>query len=177
MKRILITGITGFIGSHLAQGLEEIGLEVFGTTNSPDKSNDRNHYIDFYDEEALHQWLLKYKPDAVVHTAAITNVMHKDLSEIYRTNVIYTENLLNALATSCSVDTKVIVMSTAGVYGNNQSKFIDESMVTAPNNHYSYSKLVVEHLCNHYLDKLNISIVRPFNIIGRGQRENFLIPN
>lgn len=176
MKRILITGITGFIGSHLAQGLEEIGLEVFGTTNSPDKSNDRNHYIDFYDEEALHQWLLKYKPDAVVHTAAITNVMHKDLSEIYRTNVIYTENLLNALTTSCSVDTKVIVMSTAGVYGNNQSKFIDESMVTAPNNHYSYSKLVVEHLCNHYLDKLNISIVRPFNIIGRGQRENFLIP-
>ncbi|WP_343551224.1 NAD-dependent epimerase/dehydratase family protein [Pantoea sp.] len=176
MSKVLITGITGFIGSNLASVLEKESFEVIGSTNSPEKINTTISHLDFSNEDSLTEWISEFQPDSIVHTAAITNVMHNDLSEIYRTNVIYTENLLNAIARSCSKKVNVIVASTAGVYGNNQSENIEETSLATPNNHYSYSKLIVEHLCSHYRDKFNINIVRPFNIIGKGQRDNFLIP-
>lgn len=176
MNKVLITGITGFIGSNLALALEESNIEVAGSTNSPSKTDGKTSFIDFSNEDALSDWISEFKPNAIVHTAAITNVMHNDLAEIYRTNVIYTENLLNAIAATCSKETNVIIASTAGVYGNNESQNIEETSLPAPNNHYSYSKLVVEHLCRHYEDRFNINVVRPFNIIGKGQRDNFLIP-
>jgi len=176
MNKVLITGITGFIGSHLASALEKESIEIIGSTNSPGKVNNKTFYIDFASEDSLAEWISNFKPDAIVHTAAITNVMHSDLAEIYRTNVIYTENLLNAIAKTCSKDVNVIVASTAGVYGNNQAEQINEAALASPNNHYSYSKLVTEHLCNLYRDKFITNVVRPFNIIGKGQRDNFLIP-
>ncbi|WP_050568551.1 NAD-dependent epimerase/dehydratase family protein [Dickeya chrysanthemi] len=176
MKKILITGITGFIGSHLAIALERENFDVGGSTNSIDKVNEKISLVDFSSEDNIATWINNHKPDVIVHTAAITNVMHKDFSEIYRVNVIYTENLLNAIVKTCPRNTNVIVVSTAGVYGNNQSDFIEEKSYPKPNNHYSYSKLIVENLCEHYRDILNINVIRPFNIIGKGQRENFLIP-
>jgi len=176
MNKVLITGITGFIGSHLASALERENIEVIGSTNSSEKVNDKTFYIDFASEDSLSEWISDFKPDAIVHTAAITNVMHADLAEIYRTNVIYTENLLNAISKTCNVNVNLIVASTAGVYGNNQSDQINETAIVSPNNHYSYSKLVTEHLCNLYRDKFITNVIRPFNIIGKGQRDNFLIP-
>ncbi|WP_264272591.1 NAD-dependent epimerase/dehydratase family protein [Duffyella gerundensis] len=46
MNKVLITGITGFIGSHLASALERENIEVIGSTNSSEKVNDKTFYID-----------------------------------------------------------------------------------------------------------------------------------
>ena len=69
-----------------------------------------------------------------------------------------------------------MLISTAGVYGAQEEPYLHEEYPFNPLNHYSYSKMITEVMSRQYADRLSIQIVRPFNIVGRGQNENFLIP-
>lgn len=174
--RVLITGATGFIGSRIYYSLKKAGIPVVGTTTALTSSDPNIKNVDFSDVEALKIFIKEFSPTDVVHLAAITNVMHGDISEIYRVNVLFSENLLEAVTDVCPKGTSVIMTSTAGVYGNSTEPYLHENITPSPNNHYSYSKMVMESICNNFRDDLNIRIVRPFNIIGKGQSINFLIP-
>ena len=117
-----------------------------------------------------------FRPDVVIHLAAIASPVHQNVSEVYNANVVGSENLLSVAKSHLPAGTRVILASTAGVYGNQQVKFLSEDMPFNPVNHYSYSKMVMEFLSRQYNDVLDICIIRPFNIIGAGQKENFFIP-
>lgn len=173
-KKVLITGAAGFIGRHLIEVFKEKGIETLGIDNvSVPEMNIKECSILNY--QAVVDAMEKFKPDAIVHLAAIALATYENISEIYNVNVCGSENLLKAATQVCVKGTRMVLVSTAGVYGNQNKEFYDESLPFNPENHYSYSKMVVELLSKQYED-LDIKIVRPFNIIGVGQRSVFLIP-
>lgn len=177
-KRVLVTGGNGFIGTHLCKKLQERGYDFRVLTQkvTPFFAPETIREIDLQDTDGLERLMNEYRPDVVMHLAAIASPAFSDSSTLYRVNVCGTENLLQAAKKCLPQGTKIVLISTAGVYGNQDVEFLHEELPFNPVNHYSFSKMIVEYLSRQYKDYLDIQIVRPFNIIGSGQTQTFLIP-
>ncbi len=176
MKKIFITGGNGFIGKYLCYECEKSGIDYMSVSNLKPENLKHERQIDILDSDQLMDILLDYQPDAIIHLAAIASPIHGNLSEIYNVNVGGTENLLISAQKALPPGTRLILTSTAGVYGNQPVRRLSEDLPFNPINHYSFSKMVTELLSKQYSDYLDIHIVRPFNIVGVGQNENFLVP-
>ncbi len=162
--KILLTGSDGFTGYPFAQAARSAGHLVV-TLQS-----------DLTDREALCKEVLAAAPDAVVHLAAISFVDHADEKAFYATNVIGTMNLLDALVQLPQDPRRVLLASSANVYGNCEDSPIVENQAPAPVNHYAMSKLAMEFMARNYAERLKMIITRPFNYTGPGQAVNFIIP-
>lgn len=173
-EKILITGINGFTGVHLEKHLLKKGFEVYGTTLR-ETGNPRHFSCDISNEEALFDILKTIKPKCIIHLAAISFVASKNKQNIYNVNIFGTINLLEAIHKLNYIPNKILIASSAAVYGNIEGE-LDESMCPKPVNHYGNSKLVMENMVKAYFDKQNIIITRPFNYTGIGQESHFLIP-
>lgn len=175
MKKVLITGIDSFTGFHLKSYLKRQGFEVLGTVMK-DGDNKVTFTCNITDKSSCVSVIFKTNPDFVIHLAGISYVGHDDIEAFYRVNTIGTQNILDALiASNCDVK-KVILASSATVYGDQGCEVLDEAMCPKPANHYGISKLAMEHMARMYFTKLPIVIVRPFNYTGIGQAEHFLVP-
>ncbi len=173
--RVLVTGGSGFIGQYLMAALKARGAIVIGTCIGSRKTEDLIP-VTLFETEKLKSLIEEFKPDWIVHLAAIALVTHGDIEQIYGVNVLGTENLFNAVLGADIKRPKMLLASTAGVYGNQDAEFLHESLPYNPMNHYSYSKMVMEMLAERYREDITIHIVRPFNVIGAGQAESFLVP-
>ena len=162
--KILLTGSDGFTGRHFAEKARTAGNEVVPLM------------ADLADSEALQREVLATAPDAALHLAAISFVGHADEKAFYSVNVIGTMNLLAALAQLPQAPHRVLLASSANVYGNCKASPIFEDQPPAPVNHYAMSKLAMEHMSRTYADRLPMVITRPFNYTGPGQAVNFIIP-
>ncbi|EQB00634.1 GDP-6-deoxy-D-lyxo-4-hexulose reductase [Sphingobium quisquiliarum P25] len=179
MSKILVTGADGFTGRHLTALLAERGHEVIGISHSaitvPVEGLAAAHICDLTDAQALRDILAMVRPDRVVHLAAIAFVSHGVVEDIYRTNIVGTRNLLEAVSAAGGVEA-VLLASSANIYGNRVSGAIDENVAPEPINDYAVSKLAMEFVARLYQDRLPIIIARPFNYTGVGQATNFVIP-
>lgn len=174
-KTALITGISGFTGKFVEQTLENLGYQVHGLSLDQ-ASNGSNTVASLLDPKTLQMLVSKVKPCVVVHLAAVSSVVHSDVTEMYSVNIMGTRNLLQALKNeNCGKDA-VILASSANVYGNISTEPISESQALAPENDYAVSKIAMEQMANLWADTLPITITRPFNYTGRGQSTRFLIP-
>ena len=162
--KILVTGAHGFTGRHFATQASAAGHEIVALQ------------ANLTDKNALHDEVHQVAPDAVVHLAAISFVGHADLDAFYTVNVVGTTHLLDALAQLPVAPHRVLIASSANVYGNSDQSPLAETHPPAPVNHYAMSKLAMEYMARTYAERLNIVITRPFNYTGRGQAVNFLIP-
>ena len=177
--KVLITGVDGFTGRYLAAELVEAGHDVAGLIHHPLQEpvpGVHLHECDLAESFAVRGVVEKLRPDWVAHLAAISFVAHGDVEAIYRTNVVGTRNLLEALAGQDVRPTSVLLASSANVYGNATEGVLDEKSPVAPANDYAVSKLAMEHVARLYQSRLPITIVRPFNYTGVGQSESFLLP-
>lgn len=161
---ILLTGADGFTGRHFAQSAAQAGHRVV-------KLN-----ADLTDKAATTAQVLQTQPDAVVHLAAISFVGNADEAAFYAVNVLGSMNLLAAVAALPRTPTKILMASSANIYGNCEASPIAEDQAPAPVNHYATSKLAMEHMARTWADRLPIVITRPFNYTGPGQGGQFLIP-
>ena len=170
-KRVFITGIEGFTGRALQRYLLSRGYLVSGSSlDTPDTP----YRVDISDLDSIRDALADYKPDYIIHLAAISFVAHSNNEDFYKINTIGTENILKA-AKDISAK-RVIVASSAAVYGQREESVLDESLCPTPSNHYGASKYSAERIASNYFDDMSIVITRPFNYTGVGQSENFLIP-
>lgn len=180
MARVLITGANGFTGRHLVERLARDGHELFSLPHHGNEVSSplvsRTWVADLRDLPALTVIMAELRPERVVHLAAIANVAHGDVSDLYSSNIVGTRNLLHALATSGSIPAAVLIASSANIYGNRREGVLSEDMAPAPANDYGVTKVACELLAQVYSDRLPIITTRPFNYTGRGQSEDFLIP-
>lgn len=174
--RALVTGLGGFTGDYLAKSLQAAGYRVFGTTHGSEATGSGMYRVDLCDRVALAKVVADVQPDVVAHLAAISFVAHGDADAIYRTNVVGSRNLLEALANLENRPRAILLASSANIYGNAAVEVIDESVEPNPANDYAVSKLAMEYLARLWCDKLPIVVARPFNYTGIGQSPQFLLP-
>ena len=164
--KIAVTGSTGFIGSHLLRRLKESGSDVIQL--------DIKNGIDITDWEQI-QCIEKF--DLLFHLAAKTYVpdSYQAPHDFYYTNVTGTLNALEL----CRIHKAKIVFASSYIYGNPEYLPIDEKHPIAAFNPYAQTKIIGEQLCEGYYKDFGVPVVilRPFNIYGMGQNENFLIPS
>ena len=128
MKTILITGSNGFTGRYVADEFETENYQVIRHVfHSP---GDHHVACDLTDKAAVFRMINKIKPDGVIHLAALSFVGHEDLSAFYKVNVLGTLNVLEALEKAAIKPDKVIIASSANVYGNPEVEIINESTRT-----------------------------------------------
>jgi GDP-6-deoxy-D-talose 4-dehydrogenase len=176
-RRTLVTGATGFTGRYLVEkllGRGHVVVETVGSRSEPETPTRRR--LDITSPDECRRVIEAVRPDYIVHLAAISFVGHSDPLDFYRVNVIGTLNLLEACAAVGHTPRKLLIASSANVYGNVTSDAIDESFPVTPVNHYAASKAAMETIVRTWFDRLPILIVRPFNYTGRGQASNFLVP-
>ena len=161
---ILITGATGFIGKHLIKKIPNYNMAV--------DQNGKN--IDL----RIREEVLKIKKvDIVIHLAG------KIPSEKnYSKNVFFEHNFLgtlNILEYCVKKKVKKIIFVSSYVYGNPKKNPINEKYEVKPHNTYAKSKVLSEEICKIYAKKYKIEIIilRPFNIFGNLQKDNSLISN
>jgi GDP-6-deoxy-D-talose 4-dehydrogenase len=174
MKKVLITGIDSFTGVHLSSYLENSGYDVYGTSLS--KSTEKKYKCDITNKEDILIVLNTIKPDFFIHLSGISFAAHGNNEDFYKVNTIGTINILDVFIELNLNPEKIIIASSATVYGNQGVEILDESMCPKPANHYGASKYAMECMAKNYFDKLNIIITRPFNYTGIGQAKHFLIP-
>lgn len=180
MKRALVTGADGFTGRYLVDTLRRAGHEVHGVVRElparPVAGLAAVHVCELGDAAGLVDLVARVRPHLAAHLAAITFVAHGDADAIYRTNIVGTRNLLEALSAVGAELESVLLASSANVYGNATDGVLDESCESAPANDYAVSKLAMEYMARLYQSRVPIVISRPFNYTGVGQAENFLLP-
>ena len=172
--KILLTGIGGFTGRHLARQLRQDGYEVVGVGRHPVENGDI--CLDLLDLDAITRVVGQVLPRAVVHLAGVSLPTHGNVEEIYSANVIATANLFIALAACRAQPSVAIFASSATVYARETGNSpIKEDHAAEPNSHYAISKLAAENIAGIYSDFLSVVTTRPFNYTGPGQAPGFLV--
>lgn len=185
--RVLVTGATGFIGSHLCRRLLDDGAEVHALTSTV-SSVYPVRLVDIKDRITLHSGNLNdcgamaavvehADPQVVFHLGAYTHVgkSWERVDECIQTNIHGTVNLLQALARSGNQ--RFIYTSTSEVYGDIPVPFREDALVN-PNSPYSVSKYSGERFCRMLQRGRGwpIVVVRPFNAYGPAQSPDRIIP-
>lgn len=176
VKTALVTGAHGFTGRYMVQALKLRGYRVISAVHNGGNLVEGEVQCDLASLSSVQSVVDIARPDMVIHLAAISFVGHEDLAEFYRVNVIGTTNLLEALSQLQTKPSKVLLASSANVYGTPDCGPIGETVVPAPVNHYANSKLAMENIARSWFSRLPIIVARPFNYTGAGQADHFLIP-
>lgn len=173
MKKILITGGAGFIGSHILEFFKDKGhfcvvIDDLSTGKIENTTKaDLFYKVDIRDFKGLKEVFKIHKFDAIIHQAAQVSVNKsiKDQVEDANINIIGSINLIN-LCKEFDVN-KIIVASTAAVYGNKISLPIKEDDKLMPLCPYGISKLAMENYVK--CSGLNYGILRYSNVYGPRQ--------
>ncbi len=178
--RVLVTGASGFAGSHLVEALDTPGTTVVawahrGGHRPPAGVQATWDAVDLLDSDAVHRALADARPDLVYHCAGAAQAggAWDRIGQTFETNVRGTARLLSAIH-SIVPTARVVVTSSALVYAPSTG-LLRESSPLAPAGPYAVSKLAQEMLClRAAADALDLVVARPFNHIGPRQSAAFV---
>lgn len=168
MKRILITGISEFVGSCLAEYALAKNLHVSGFDLRPGTSAEC-YQGEITDRSAVERVLGKTKPDVIFHLAGM--IKSPEPEALYKANLLGTVALFDSIMES-ELRPVVIVASSSAVYGHKSGEEpISETADIHPITHYAASKAAQEMAALRYFNaqELPVIIMRMFNLLGPGQ--------
>ena len=185
MKKILITGASGFIGGFLVKEALNRGYETWAgvrsTSSRVNLQDERIRFIDlkYSDRESLTAQLADFVRehgpwDYVIHNAGLTKTLDK--RNFYRINAQNTANLIEALAASGCKPEKFLLMSSLSSYGRGDEKTfrpisLDDPQL--PDTDYGKSKLEAENYLRHQ-SYFPYVILRPTGVYGPGEKDYFM---
>mgnify|MGYP000911375058 FL=1 len=184
MKKVLVTGIDGFVARYLYDYLLKSGYDVYGTTINEIYTNDKIKIfkMNLLNAENVNNVIKNIKPNMIFHLAGQSAVglsWQKPVLTI-DVNVNGTLNLLEAVKNN-NINPKILIVGSSDQYGiiKPEDCPIKETQLQIPQSPYGISKKTQEELGKLYVKayKMNIIFVRAFNHIGAGQGENFVIPD
>ncbi|HNX88771.1 MAG TPA: NAD(P)-dependent oxidoreductase [Paludibacteraceae bacterium] len=163
--KILVTGYSGFIGSYLIRRLQDLQVELILC----DLQNGINicNWNEVKDLKGF---------DIIIHLANLSFVpaSFRDPKKFYEVNYLGTLNMLEL----CRLNKARMIYFSSYMYGNPQYQPIDEQHRIEAYNPYAQTKVICESLCEGYNRdfQVPVTVFRPFNIYGKGQNPDFLIP-
>lgn len=189
--KALITGVQGFVGKYLADHLLSQGIEVWGTSREESPLLHLTHgnvkiiKNDLNSEEEILNLLQNSKPDYIFHLAGQSNVKKswEDKAGTFYANVNKTIFLLDACVRyqKENPNMRLLTVGSSEEYGKVEPHElpIKETTPLRPMSPYGASKAAVSMLIQQYhkAHGLNVVHVRPFNHIGPGQAEGFVVPD
>lgn len=176
MKKCLITGCGGFIGSNLADFLLQKGLNVYGFVNNNTEALEELkgsiHIIqqDILDKRGMQSVIKEVRPDYVFHLAALSNIplSWAEPEKTINTNVIGTLNLLDAIKTA-DINPVIEITGSSSEYGNSgTSAPLPEDHHLNPSSPYAVSKIAAGEFARLYWQNYGLHTIRtrPFYIVG-----------
>jgi GDP-4-dehydro-6-deoxy-D-mannose reductase len=183
MNKVLVTGANGFVGKHLINGLVKNNLQVLaiggqiGDMEGFDTSVDHK-VMDLLNPLALREIDFS-KIDFVIHLAGLAAVgpSFQDPMGYINTNIGIEVNLLETcLKQGCAP--RFLIISSGSLYGANAELPLTEDSEIIPSSPYAVSKLGQEQMAQYYRTRnIDCIIARPFNHVGPGQGEGFILPD
>jgi len=188
MKKILITGAGGFIGSHLTERCRDLGYEVrafvrynsrndWGWLENSEYKNEIEVIAgDIRDYDSVYNTMQGCA--AVFHLAALVGIPYSYITPLdyIRTNI---EGTYNVLQSAKELRTEqVLITSTSETYGTAQYVPIDEKHPMVGQSPYSATKIAADHLALSFYRSFNlpVKVIRPFNVYGPRQSARAIIP-
>ncbi len=181
MKKALIFGIDGFVGTYMANELYKSGYDVYTSSRHGLKiySYDGWYGCDLTDADQVKNVIAEVGPTHIINLAGQTNVgiSWKIPKRTVEANVCGPLNILEAVH-QCGMDCDVLMIGSSEEYGESSST-LSESNILDASNPYGISKIMLEKFCNLYRERFEMKIhyVRSFNHTGVGQNDNFVIPS
>ena len=190
---ILITGGTGFVGSHLVELLVESGQKNIYVTSYSDKpgvvhqllSSEKIHQIDLTNQEDTFALIEKLQPDQIYHLASLAAVgkSFDNTKQVLDNNTQLQLNILEAVK-QFSPQSRLLVIGSAMAYDlgnshpNHNPQAVTEDYPLGPASPYAVSKTMQDLLAYSYAQSFDLDIIRarPFNHIGERQTPDFAIP-
>lgn len=176
MKKILITGSKGFIGSHAIKYFTAFGNTVY-SCDIGDQINQTNYFSIDVNQPDYEQIFAATDFDLILHCAGTGSVAYsfQHPEEDYLRNTESCLHLLQAMRQRKS-KAKLIYLSSAAVYGNPASLPVTENSLSNPLSPYGKHKLMAEQLCREYGELYNqkICVVRIFSAYGEGLKKQLL---
>lgn len=186
MRKVLVTGVNGFAGSHLAKNLHKKGVFISGCGHEASPAEQIKDLCDEYtpcdltDPAQVAQLPLN-EIAAVINLAgiAVNNPNEEDAERVMKTNVLAHTILYDRLAEMDSA-ARIVCVSSGAIYDPSSSMpLTEESPLLSKEAASAYvrSKILLEEELSKYKDALDIVVARPFNHTGPGQRPGFLVPD
>ena len=167
MKRIMVTGSNGLLGQKITDlSLQDPEIELIATSVGPNRYPLKAGYtyeeLDVLDSKRLDELVMKYHPDAIVHTAAMTNVdaCEHDRDKCYALNVKSVENLIEVCQRK---DIQLIHLSTDFIFDGEDGPYTEDAKAN-PLSYYGETKLESEILLQN--SSCNWAILRTIIVYG-----------
>ena len=182
MKKVLVTGVDGFVAGYLSDYLFKSGYDVYGTTISETYKNDKIKIfkMNLLDAENVSDVIKNISPNMIFHLAGQSAVglsWQKPVLTI-DVNVNGTLNLLEAVRIN-NINSRILIIGSSDQYGTIKPEDcpIKETQLQNPQSPYGISKKTQEEIGKLYVKayKMNIIFVRAFNHIGARQGKNFVV--
>lgn len=181
LRSVIITGVSGFIGSYAARYFSAQGWTIIGVDSSTPENAPLSYLSHYYSTRLpgneLANILKKHSPDICIHCAgrASVNLSVGDPLADFHGNTVLTFELLNAIRINCP-SCRFILLSSAAVYGNPQSLPINENQFLEPISPYGFHKLQCEQICREFSQIYDVptASLRIFSAYAPGLRRQVL---
>jgi len=177
MRKVLISGCNSFTAKYMIPFLsQQDELRLYGTDLTETDMDIDFSRVDLTSNTETRELIDRLRPDIILNLAGLNK--SDSVYPFFDINLTIARNILDAQNLLGIENCKTLFISSSAVYGNEVDDPVSENAPTFPVNAYGFSKLAMEQLALEHFNSFRrqIYLVRPFNLVGAGQKNIFVIP-